>query len=96
MIRTFIYTFCLERDRKNTRERERKRKSVTEKENEREKKRFISEDRNDSINYEILKMQLMFAKIIILRHRDYVSLVLLSAGFELNLLRINFSLFSND
>lgn len=94
MIRTFIYTFCLERDRKNTRER--KRKSVTEKENEREKKRFISEDRNDSINYEILKMQLMFAKIIILRHRDYVSLVLLSAGFELNLLRINFSLFSND
>lgn len=94
MIRTFIYTFCLERDRKNTRERERK--SVTEKENEREKKRFISEDRNDSINYEILKMQLMFAKIIILRHRDYVSLVLLSAGFELNLLRINFSLFSND
>lgn len=96
MIRTFIYTFCLERDRKNTRERERKRKSVTEKENEREKKRFISEDRNDSINYEILKMQLMFAKIIILRHRDYVSLVLLSASFELNLLRINFSLFSND
>lgn len=39
MIRTFIYTFCLERDRKNTRERERKRKSVTEKENEREKER---------------------------------------------------------
>lgn len=38
----------------------------------------------------------MFAKIIILRHRDYVSLVLLSAGFELNLLRINFALFSND
>lgn len=37
MIRTFIYTFCLERDRKNTRERERK--SVTEKENEREKER---------------------------------------------------------
>lgn len=60
------------------------------------RERFISEDRYDSINYEILKMQLMFAKIIILRHRDYVSLVLLSAGFELNLLRINFSLFSND
>lgn len=63
---------------------------------ERKRERFISEDRNDSINYEILKMQLMFAKIIILRHRDYVSLVLLSAGFELNLPRINFSLFSND
>lgn len=95
MIRTFIYIPFVWREIERTQERERK--SVTEKENERKKReRFISEDRNDSINYEILKMQLMFAKIIILRHRDYVSLVLLSAGFELNLLRINFSLFSND
>lgn len=77
----------MERDRK---ERERKK-------GERERERgFISEDRNDYINYEILKMQLMFAKIIILRHRDCVSLELLSVGFELNLLRINFSLFSDD
>lgn len=74
----------------------REKKCNREEEWERKRERFISEDRNDSINYEILKMQLMFAKIIILRHRDYVSLVLLSAGFELNLLRINFSLFSND
>lgn len=55
MIRIFIYIFCLERDRKNIRERERK--SVIENKNERKKReRFIFEDCNDFINYEILKM----------------------------------------
>lgn len=87
MIMTDKYLMFGERQ-KGKREKERR-------EREREKG-FISEDRNDYINYEILKMQLMFAKIIILRHRDCVSLELLSVGFELNLLRINFSLFSDD
>lgn len=50
MIRIFIYIFCLERDRKNIRERERRRMR------ERKRERFIFEDCNDFINYEILKM----------------------------------------